>query len=203
MNRLLTLCVFCLGLLSSVVFGAQPAVAHALQPGYLELQYLDQDIWRIYWRVPDVAGRPMELQAVLPENCQVRSGPSPEFDGSAWVSQWISRCPAGLEGGTVQIDGLAATSTDVLVRYELQAGQGESQRLTGQQASFQLPEQLGPWKVLTSYLSLGFDHILGGVDHLMFVFALLLLIRDRWQVLGAITAFTAAHSVTLAAAALG
>ena len=58
-------------------------------------------------------------------------------------------------------------------------------------------------EVLIAYAGLGFDHILEGIDHLLFVFALLLLVRDRWRLVGAITSFTVAHSITLAAATLG
>ena len=49
---------------------------------------------------------------------------------------------------------------------------------------------------------LGVDHILTGIDHLLFVFALILLIRDRWMLVKTITAFTVAHSITLAGASL-
>jgi len=59
------------------------------------------------------------------------------------------------------------------------------------------------WENLWRYLSEGFRHILGGIDHLLFVFCLVLPLR-RWRPLVAIvTAFTVAHSITLGAAALG
>ena len=57
--------------------------------------------------------------------------------------------------------------------------------------------------VVSTYFALGVDHILRGIDHLMFVFALILLVRDRRRLVGAVTAFTIAHSLSLAAAALG
>ena len=50
---------------------------------------------------------------------------------------------------------------------------------------------------------LGVEHILSGIDHLLFVLALMLLVRDPWMLLKTITAFTIAHSVTLTGAALG
>src|ERR1700719_3604050 len=54
-----------------------------------------------------------------------------------------------------------------------------------------------------AFLKLGVEHIWLGVDHLLFVFGLLLLVKSRWMLLKTITAFTMAHSITLALATLG
>jgi hydrogenase/urease accessory protein HupE len=69
--------------------------------------------------------------------------------------------------------------------------------------SFVVPAPQGRLGVLSTYFLLGVDHILRGIDHLLFVFALILLVRDRRRLVGAVTAFTLAHSLSLAAAALG
>ena len=145
----------------------------------------------------------MAIDARLPENCDARMPPEPRFDGAAWTAVWVATCPGGLERGEIAIPGLEATQTDVLVRYELVPGEGVARRLTPGEPLFTVPEAPGTLEILTSYFSLGVDHILSGVDHLLFVFALMLLIRNRWRLLGAVTAFTVAHSLTLAAAALG
>lgn len=178
------------------------ARAHALEPGYLELEALGGDGWRAYWRKPAVQGRPMAIDPELPENCNRRSAPAPAFDGRAWVAQWIVSCPGGLTGGVISIAGLGQTRTDVLVRYELAAGDGQAMRLTPDASSFTVPRDPGVIEIAGSYFFLGVEHILEGIDHLLFVFALLLLIPDRWRLLGAITAFTVAHSITMAAATL-
>ena len=189
-------------LVLALTFG-QSARAHALQPGYLELQLMGGENWRVFWRKPAVKNKPMEISVELPENCDMQRPPEVEFDGSAWVAQWVTACVGGLEGGVISIPGLEATKTDVLIRYELTQGAGEARRLTPSQSSFVVPSEPGFLDVLGGYFTLGVDHILEGIDHLLFVFALLLLIPDRWRLLGAITAFTVAHSVTLAAATLG
>lgn len=103
----------------------------------------------------------------------------------------------------MRIDGLERTSTDVLVRYELTPGEGQVHRLTASEPGFSIPGQAGIREIFTSYTGLGITHILEGLDHLLFVFALLLLVRGRARLFWAITAFTAAHSLTLAAATLG
>ncbi len=178
--------------------------AHALEPGFLDLVPLGGDDWRVTWRIPQVGDRPMPIDAVLPEGCTPRRGPAPSFDGRAFVTGWIAACPGGLAGGEVRIEGLERTRTDVLVRFT-PGGDAASKamRLTAASPAFVLPETQGPLSVFTSYFSLGIDHILNGIDHLLFVFLLLLLVRDWRTLLGAVTAFTVAHSLSLAAASLG
>lgn len=177
--------------------------AHALQPGYLELRALDNSTWSVFWRKPDVQGKPMKLDAILPEHCAQRRGPPPQFDGAGWSTRWITTCANGLSGGTIRIEGLENTRTDVLVRYELEPRVGQAWRLVPSATAFEVPETPGAWEVLRSYTYLGIEHILLGLDHLLFVLALLFLIRDFRTLIGAITAFTLSHSLTLGAAALG
>jgi hypothetical protein len=189
--------------LLALVASNGPATPHALQPGFLDLKALAGDGWRVFWKVPTAGSGPLPIAAVLPENCEDRRAGDPRFDGSAFVSEWITRCPGGLEGGEIRIEGLEDTQTDVLVRYELAPGKAESQRLTAATTAFTVPEPQGRFGILTTYIALGIDHILRGIDHLMFVFALILLVRDRRRLVGAVTAFTVAHSISLAAASLG
>ena len=179
------------------------ANSHALDPGYLELSPLDGEPYRVFWRKPDVQGRPMDIEAQLPEACDLRYAPSIQFDGLAWVAEWITHCPDGLAGGEIRIDGLQWTETDTLVRYPSQDGSIHSIRLTPVQPGFVVTGNPGAYDVFKSYFPLGTEHILGGIDHLLFVFALILLIRQNWRLVGAITAFTIAHSITMAAATLG
>jgi hydrogenase/urease accessory protein HupE len=89
------------------------------------------------------------------------------------------------------------------VRIESTDGAVRSARLTPANPSFVVPTQPGPLMVLRAYVGLGIEHILLGVDHLLFVLCLLLLVRGLRQLLATITAFTLAHSITLAAATLG
>lgn len=179
------------------------AGAHALQPGFLELRALGGDVWRAVWKVPQVRGQPMPIVAVLPETCDPRRPPAPRFDGSAFVATWTATCPGGLMGGEIRIEGLEQTETDVLVRYELATDDVENQRLTPTTTEFVVPVPQGKIGVFATYGALGVDHILKGVDHILFVLALILLIRERGRLVGAVTAFTVAHSLSLAAAALG
>lgn len=195
--------VFLFALLFSVLTGAS-LHAHALEPGYLEISPIEEGQWRVTWRKPQVKGQPMRINAQLPAFCTPREGPEPRFDGRAFVSGWIATCDAPLANGEVFIEGLAQTATDVLVRYTA-APETSAQtfRLTPDAPSVVLPEKPTIWGIASSYFSLGVDHILSGLDHLLFVFALLLLITKVRPLVLAITAFTVAHSITLAAASLG
>ena len=182
---------------------AGPAAPHALQPGFLDIKALGGDAWRVFWKVPSGGAGPMPIEAVLPEACAPRRPGALGFDGAAFVVEWVARCPGGLQGGEIRIEGLEATQTDVLVRYETTPEGVERHRLTAGSTSFVVPAPQGRWGVLSTYFGLGVEHILTGIDHLMFVFALILLVRDRRRLVGAVTAFTVAHSLSLAAATLG
>jgi hypothetical protein len=126
------------------------------------------------------------------------------FDGRAFLAGWIATCKGGLAGGEIRIEGLESTRTDVLVRVD--PGDGttpQAMRLTAAATAVTIPAAQEGLGVFASYAALGVDHILKGVDHLLFVLMLLLLIRDWRTLLGAVTAFTVAHSLSLAAASLG
>ena len=183
---------------------AGSADAHALEPGYLEISPISENEWRVTWRKPQVAGQPMGIDAELPQACTPQRGPDPRFDGRAFVTGWIATCSQPISSGAVFIDGLAQTATDVLVRYTPEDGApAQTHRLTPDTASVVLSEAPTRWGLSSSYFALGVYHILGCIDHLLFVFALLLLITDTRRLVMAITAFTVAHSITLAAAAMG
>ena len=129
--------------------------------------------------------------------------PALSFDGRAWNAAWLVTCEGGLEGATILIDGLDRTSTDTLVRYEAFPGSVAVQRLTPGQPAFTIAPDAGALAIFTSYVALGVTHILEGLDHLLFVFALLLLTRGSRSLIWAVTAFTLAHSITLAGSTFG
>jgi hydrogenase/urease accessory protein HupE len=179
------------------------AYAHALQPGYLELRLIDKDQYGVVWKTPASGARPMAITAKLPENCEPRLPGQSVWDGSAYLARWTARCPGGLEGGFIHIDGLDQTSTDVLVRFDFADGVNEARRLTATEPSFMVPNQPRRLEVVQTYFLYGVEHILLGIDHLLFVLALLLLVKGVGRIVATVTAFTLAHSMTLAGATLG
>ena len=93
--------------------------------------------------------------------------------------------------------------TDALVRIQFSDGAEWVERITPSSPTAKIPASQSFWGVAITYLKLGIEHILLGVDHLLFVLALILIALNTRQLIQAITAFTVAHSITLAAAALG
>jgi hydrogenase/urease accessory protein HupE len=204
-QRLLAFLVF----LTVALGFATTSYGHALQPGYLELRLLDDDLYAAVWKTPQIKSRPMEISAVLPESCDARIPSESNWDGAAYVARWTTRCAGGIEGGVIRIDGLDQTRTDVLVRFDFGNGSGsgsgesESRRLTPGDSSFTVPTVPSRLEVVRTYLVLGFEHILSGLDHLVFVLALLILVEGKRRLIVTVSAFTLAHSLTLTGATLG
>lgn len=184
---------------------AAGAAAHEVRPAYLELRQSGQDTYDVLWKVPAQGENlRLALYVELPSGCTNVTEPRAAMINHAFAERWTVHRPGGLAGGTIHIAGLAATVTDVLVRLERLDGTAQVTRLTPAAPSFVVEEAPGPWAVARTYFALGFEHILSGIDHLLFVLALLLIVGRRWGLLlKTITAFTIAHSVTLALATLG
>jgi hydrogenase/urease accessory protein HupE len=108
-----------------------------------------------------------------------------------------------LTGKTIVIDGLSALQTDVLLAIEFNDGVRHSAILRPGSPEFTVPLKASRWEVAVSYWRMGVVHILEGIDHLLFVLALLLIVSGFMPLLKAVTAFTVAHSITLALATLG
>jgi len=123
--------------------------------------------------------------------------------GDAAVQTWRFRALDPLRGQTVRIDGLQNTMTDALVRIAFLDGTAWVRRLTPQEPAATIPARQSGWAVARLYLKLGVEHILFGIDHLLFVLALIIITRGAWLLVKTVTAFTVAHSITLALATLG
>jgi len=194
---LLVVLQFGTGFLGSVAHG------HALEPGYLEIREIDRTLFAVVWKKPAVAGAPMPIAAWLPESCNPRAEGELSWDGTAYYSRWTAICIEGITGGEIAIAGLGQTSTDVLVRILFADGTTRTQRLTPISTSFIIAAQPGRMEIASTYFGFGVEHILLGIDHLLFVLALLILVKGKRRLIATVTAFTLAHSMTLAGATLG
>ena len=182
-----------------------PATARAdeLRPGYLEMSEQRAGDWRIAWKLP-LSQPPAGDIAVpqLPENCRYASEVRQGFVGGAILGNAQVRCGGSLAGGTIGVPALSGPG-DMLVRLAPLEQPVQLHRLTATQPTATITGPASTWQVLGSYFMIGVDHILTGWDHLLFVIALVLLLRRPRAVVVAATAFTLAHSLTLAGAALG
>ncbi len=180
------------------------ASAHEVRPAYLELRQTTLDTYDVLWKVPGLGDDlRLGIYVILPEGSTNVSEPRGAFGNNAFIERWTVKRAGGLTGGTVQIDGLRATAIDVLARVQRQDGSTQLTRLTPSAPSFVVEATPGKVEVFRSYLAMGVEHILGGVDHLLFVLVLLIITRGSWRLIKTVTAFTVAHSITLSLAALG
>jgi hydrogenase/urease accessory protein HupE len=182
----------------------QPALSDELRPGYLEMRQTSPGVYNLLFKIP-ARGEDLRLAIYvkLPEGTQDVAPPRASFSDGAYVERRTIRRNGGLIGQQVGIDGLSAASTDVLVRVESLAGAIQTERLSPTRTTFVVQATPGAGEVAATYLRLGVEHILFGFDHLLFVLALVILVRDLRRVAVTVTAFTIAHSITLAAATLG
>jgi hydrogenase/urease accessory protein HupE len=178
--------------------------AHKLQPAYLEINEQTTGTFNILWKRPLVGNKPMNIYPQLPARCSNLTEPVLRPSQSGSVERWLVDCGnEGMINETIIIDGLSATVTDTLLRVQLVDGSMHTAVLRPDSPTYLVPAKPSKTKIAGSYLVLGVEHILGGFDHLLFVLGLLLIVRSTMLLIKTITAFTLAHSITLAMATLG
>ena len=192
-----------IGLLLLVTL-APTAFAHEMRPAYLELRQTEAETYDVLWKVPGKGENlRLNLFVELPEGTVAVSEPRGSMLNNALTERWKVKRVGGMTGGTITIAGLSSTMTDVLVRLERLDGTTLVTRLMPSYPSFVVEAVPKSTQVAGTYLELGVEHILRGIDHLLFVLALLILVNGTRRLIATVTAFTLAHSLTLAAATLG
>jgi hydrogenase/urease accessory protein HupE len=173
---------------------AAPATrAHEISMAELHLRETDNGTFLWNWTAGNIGGLG-ELRPVWPANCSDQAG--------------VLRCGEDGLRGTLAVDGVGRSFSAVLVKvYWRDTPAAQVHTLTKAQPEVQLfgaaNDRRGMLEIASAYVVLGIEHILGGVDHLLFVLALLFLVGFNRRLVWTITAFTAAHSITLALAVLG
>jgi hydrogenase/urease accessory protein HupE len=186
-----------------VMMAAQGLYAHEVRPGYLELRQTAANTYAVLWKVPAVGNMRLSIHPRFPENCKPAGDVASYRASDSYTERLSLACSDGLNGGTIEIDGLAATMTDVLVRIDRTDGSTQVARLTQSVPKLVVDASPGRLQVARVYSVLGVEHILTGLDHLLFVLALIIITRGGWKLAKTVTAFTLSHSVTLTAATLG
>jgi hydrogenase/urease accessory protein HupE len=184
---------------------AHVAQAHEIRPAYLEITENAQQRFDVLWKQPALGNLAVRLIPHI-SNGLLETEPSEESATNSFlVRRWkdLPQTRDSFDGATLRVEGLERTITDVLVTISFANGQTIQTILKPDNPALAIQLQ-GAGKVpVPAYLKLGIEHILTGFDHLSFVLGLLLLVHGRWRLLQTITAFTVAHSITLAAASLG
>jgi hydrogenase/urease accessory protein HupE len=188
---------------SVFLFSTTFTFAHEIRPAYLELKEEAPGAFDVLFKTPMLGDLRLSLDVRFSGRVVVTTPIISRMTGNAMVQTWQIRAVEPLSGQDVWIEGLENTVTDALVRVEFADGRAWVQRLTPAAPRAMIPARKSSWTVAETYLRLGVEHILFGIDHLLFVLGLILLTANTRQLVKAITAFTAAHSITLAAATLG
>jgi hydrogenase/urease accessory protein HupE len=189
--------LICLALLTG------PAAAHESLPVYLGIIEETPDTFAVTWRVPATQGAPPALAPSFPSQCTTAAPAVTEAAPGSVVGREVVKCGApGLTRGQIVLTGLDRTVLDALVRIAFVDGREITEVLHPNDPALSLDGRAGHVDV-GGYFRLGVEHILFGIDHLLFVTGLVLIVRRPWRLAKTITAFTLAHSITLALATLG
>ena len=196
--------LFAVVFLAGLLFPVMPVNADEIRPALLDIKEQNTGLFAVTWKVPTRGDRALAITPRLPESLELLGSPTVQDVPGAVIEQAIYKNNGGsLTGQHIVIDGLSALQTDVLLLVQLQDGTQHSAILRPASPGFTIPLQASKLKVAGDYWRLGTLHILEGVDHLLFVLALLLIVSGVGALLKAVTAFTVAHSITLALATLG
>ena len=186
------------------------ATAHEVRPAYLQVTELSAGRFEVLWKQPILPDadpglvRRLPIAPRFPAQCRETDRALPELTASALVERWTLTCDGtGLLGAEISIDGLPRTLTDVLLRVRLLDGASVDHLLRSEAPRVVLSPESAGGAAVPAYLLLGIEHLLFGFDHILFVVGLLFFVRRPLQLVQVVTAFTAAHSITLALSTLG
>ena len=181
-----------------------PGRADEFKPAYLQLTQADHETYDVLWKIPAIdESTTLKVKPQFPDGAEALTEVRSTYSRGVTVQRWRIRVPQGLDGKAIFFSQLSETRIDVLARLVRLDGTVQLERILPVHPSFVGRPSPGRLEVVRTYTILGIEHILSGFDHLLFVLALVLLVQGTRRLLATITAFTAAHSLTLAGATLG
>ena len=186
------------------LFASMHANADEIRPALLDIKEQSTGLFAVTWKVPMRGDRVLAITPVLPGSLErLGTATTKAVSGAQIQTTSYKNNATSLTGQRIAIKGLSAVQTDVLLLIQLQDGTQYSSILRPGSPEYIIPIQASKLQVAGDYWRMGTIHILEGVDHLLFVLALMLIVTGFKPLLKAVTAFTVAHSITLALATLG
>ncbi len=187
------------------LFVPHSAWAHEIRPAYLQIQQTAPETYDLLWKLPSNGYSVPDIQPRFETGWALKElGGETHLQGFvAFRFQLTGQEGADLQGTRLSIENLSQTTIDVLVNLSLLGGQTHTFLLHPTSSKVVIPENPDKWQVAAIYTKLGVEHILLGIDHLLFVLALILLTKGVGKLVKTVTAFTFAHSITLSMATLG
>ena len=178
-----------------------PALAHDNQPAYLQIDEVGLGRYKLLWRLPVTSGQRMPVSLRLPEGVRDVIKPSEQDLAGAVIQQRLVE--GELSGKRIEFVWLETKRTDVLVRAQTLDGTQSTTLVEANNPWIDIAAPSSSWSVFRTFIMHGMDHILSGPDHLLFVLALILIVRSLRMLLLTVTSFTLAHSISLTLATLG
>lgn len=207
MSRAFRFCLAARGLLLALAMLvlAVPfsASAHEARPAYLQIDQVGPARYNVLWRTPLLSGMRLPVVLRFSDGIKLVTGPAERELPDSLVERSIIEVPDGLVGQRITFLGLQASITDVLVRVKLKDGTVTTTLVRPSQPWIEVQAKESSFQVVKVFVLEGIEHILFGFDHLLFVLALMLIVRSTRTLLLTITAFTVAHSITLTFSTLG
>jgi len=186
-----------------IFFWSLFCMADEIKLSYLEIKESKPHHYSVLLKLPAKDDQKLPIDMLIPEGCTLTLPKASHLVNNAYLGSWQMKCNEGLEDKTLLLKGLKSTGTEALLRLELLSGISHSILLSPSRSSYHIPKGASSWQIVQTYTWLGITHILLGFDHLLFVFALLLIVKNMRRLLWTLTAFTLAHSLTMAVSTLG
>ena len=180
-----------------------PALADEMRPVSIQFTQVGTDAWELAWRQP-IASASADRDAVpqLPQGCRILGAIEWQMAPLSSIGQARVGCEGAVAGKAIGWPAFLGQG-EAIVRIAPLGRSLQVHRLTPEDPAAVIAARPSSAQVWRSYFAIGVEHILAGWDHLLFVIALVLLVARPWPVVKAATAFTVAHSITLAAVTLG
>jgi hydrogenase/urease accessory protein HupE len=186
-----------------LLLAVHPANSDELRPASLHIITNEAEHFSVVWKVPARGtNQKLGINVVFDEFVRETLPPRTRIVDGAYISNWRITRPGGLDGAVVRIDGLEATYNDVLLRVTGLDGTTFTRVLSAGDPEYRFDQQPGLFNIISTYTLLGIEHILIGLDHLLFVACLVFISRTRRKLLITISGFTLAHSITLILASM-
>ncbi|MGB5377850.1 HupE/UreJ family protein [Muriicola sp.] len=176
--------------------------AHEVRPAFFSMTQINDSTFQVVWKLPAMGNAIPKIYPILPDNWIINNEKANLLPGNL-RQNYLLQIEGQLGGNKIYFEGLEKTLIDVLVSINLLDGTKYSLMVRPSNPTYMIPLVPNTWDVIKTYIILGIEHILSGIDHLLFVLALLLITKGFKRLVKTITAFTIAHSITLSLATLG
>ncbi|HRI20690.1 MAG TPA: HupE/UreJ family protein [Panacibacter sp.] len=176
---------------------------HDMRPALLQIKQTGTNEYEVLWKIPRRENEVIAIKPLFPSWFVAQQKIPAIESGTGALYTFSATSTKDIHGMPISINGIEGTMVDVLVQLEFLNGEQYAAILRPDKKSMIVPASFTVLDTIKSYITLGINHILTGIDHLLFVLALLLITKGTRRLLITISAFTLAHSITLSLSALG